>query len=74
MNIDGVQIFVWKEDQILFSIFVPQQTGGIHLSGDARWEQSTQELKSGLISLVDGRRVPLPSPTDDDPLAEIKRI
>lgn len=57
----------------LFSIFVQQQTGGIHLSGNARWEQSADELKRGLIALVDGKRVPLPSPSEDDPLAEVKR-
>jgi len=62
-----------SDGEPIFSVFVPLVSGGLNLSGNARWEESAGELKAGLMALIDGRRVSLPSPRDDDPLADVKR-
>lgn len=62
-----------SDGEPLFSVFVPDVSGMTQVSGNARWEESAGELQAGLIALIDGRRVSLPSPSDDDPLGDVKR-
>jgi hypothetical protein len=72
-DVDQMQeiIIFGSEGDDVFTIYVlPSET--LVSPGHINWEQSAQELKSALSSLVEGVRKSLPQPTSGDPLADVK--